>query len=43
MCHLVVQDKLAEQHILGNTVSAIFLATMDLVNSKNFKVVITKL
>ena len=44
MCHLVVQNKVAEQHILGEYSNCnCFVVTMDLLNSKNFKVVITQL
>ena len=44
ICHLIVKDKVAEQHILGkysncNTSGV----TMDLLNSQNFKVAITQL
>ena len=44
ICHLIVTDKVAEQHILGkygNCNSWGF--TMDLLNSQNFKVAITQL
>ena len=42
--HLIVKDKVAEQHILGkySNCNGVGL-TMDLLNSKNFKVVITQL
>ena len=44
MCHLVVQNKAAEQHILRKYSNCnSFVVTMDLLNSKNFKVVITQL
>ena len=44
MCHLVVQNKVAEQHILGKYSNYnSFVVTMELLNSKNFKVVITQL
>ena len=46
MCHLVVQNKVtvAEPHILGKYSNRnSFGVTMDLLNSKNFKVVITQL
>ena len=44
MCHLVVQNKVAEQHFLGKYSNCnSFGVTMDLLNSKNFKVVITQL
>ena len=44
MFHLVVQDKVAEQHIQGKYCKCnSFGDTMDLLNSKNFKVVITQL
>ena len=44
MCHLVVQEKVAEQHILGKYSNCnSFVVTMDSLNSKNFKVVITQL
>ena len=42
MCHVVVQNKLAKQHILGKYSNCkIFGVTMDLLNIKNFTVVIT--
>ena len=42
MCHLVVQNKVAEQHILGKYSNCnSIVVTIDLLNSKNFKVVIT--
>ena len=44
MCHVVVQNKAAEQHILGKYSNcSSFGVTMDLLNTKNFKVVITQL
>ena len=44
MCHLVSQNKVAEQHILGKYSNCnSFVVTMDLLKSKNFKVVITQL
>ena len=44
MNDLVVQDKVAEQHILGKYSNCTsFGVTMDLLNRKNFKVVITQL
>ena len=44
MCHLVVKDKVADQHILGKYSNFnSFGVTIDLLNSKNFKVVITQL
>ena len=43
ICHLVVQNKVAEQHILGKYSNCdSFVVTMDLLNSENFKVVITQ-
>ena len=42
MCHVVVQNKLAKQHVLGKYSSCkIFGVIMDLLNTKNFTVVIT--
>ena len=42
--HLIVQDKVAEQHILGKYCNCnSFGVTMDLLNSQNFKVAITRL
>ena len=42
MYYLVVQEKVAEQHILQKYSNCnTFGVTMDLLNSKNFKVVIT--
>ena len=44
MCHMVGQNKVAEEHILGKYYNCnSFVVTMDLLNSKNFKVVITQL
>ena len=44
ICHLVVKDKVAEQHILGKYSNCnSFGVTMDLLNGKNFKVAITQL
>ena len=44
MCHLVVQDKVAEQHILEKYCYCnSFAVIMHLLNSKNFKVAITQL
>ena len=44
MCHLVVQDKVAEQHISGKYSNCqSFGVTMDLLNSKKFKVIIIQL
>ena len=44
MYHLVAQNKVAEQHILGKYSNCnTFGVTMDLLNSKKFKVVITQL
>ena len=44
MCHLVGQNKVAEQCILGKYSNCnSFVVTMDLLNGKNFKVVITQL
>ena len=44
MCHLVVQDKVAEKHISGKYLNCnSFAVTMDLLSSENFKVVITQL
>ena len=44
ICHLIVKDKLAEQHILGKYSNCnSFGVTMDLLNSKNFEVVTTQL
>ena len=44
ICHLIVNDKVAEQHILGKYCNCnSFGVTMDLVNSKNVKVAITQL
>ena len=44
ICHVIVKDKLAEQHILGKYSNCnSFGVTMDLLNSHNFKVAITQL
>ena len=44
ICHLIVKDKVAEQHILGKYCNCnSFGVTMDLLNSHNFKVAITQL
>ena len=44
MCHLVVQDKVAEQHMLRKYYKCnTFGVTTDLLNSKNFKRVIIQL
>ena len=44
ICHLIVKDKVAEQHILGKHSNCnSFGVTMDLLNSQNFKVAITQL
>ena len=44
ICHLIVKEKVAEQHILGKYSNCnSFGVTMDLLNSKNFKVAITQL
>ena len=44
VCHLIVKDKVAEQHILGKYSNCnSFGVTMDLLNSHNFKVAITQL
>ena len=44
ICHLLVKDKVAEQHILGKYFNCNSLGvTMDLLNSQNFKVAITQL
>ena len=42
ICHLIVKDKVAEQHILGKYCNS-FGVTMALLNSQNFKVTITQL
>ena len=43
MYHLIANDKVAEQHILGKYSNCnSFGVTMDLLNSKNFKVAITQ-
>ena len=44
ICHHIVKEKLAEEHIFGKYCNCnSFRATMDLLNSHNFKVAITKL
>ena len=44
MKHLIAKDKVAEQHVLGKYCNCnSFGVTMDLLNSKNFKVDITQL
>ena len=44
MYHLIVKDKVAEQHILGKHSNCnSFRVTMALLNSQNFKVAITQL
>ena len=44
ICHLIVKDKVAEQHILGKYCNCNSLGvTMDLLNSKHVKVAITQL
>ena len=44
VCHLIVKDKVAEQHILGKYSNCnSFGVTMALLNSHNFKVAITQL
>ena len=44
ICHLIVKDKVAEQHILGKYSNCTsFGVTMDLLNSHNFKAAITQL
>ena len=44
ICHLIVKDKVAEQHILGKYSNCnSFGGTMDLLNTQNFKVAITQL
>ena len=44
LCHLIVKDKVAEQHILGKYFFCnSFGVTMDLITSHNFKVAITPL
>ena len=43
-CHLIVKDKVAEQHILRKYSNCnSFGVTMALLNSQNFKVAITQL
>ena len=42
MCHVAVQNKVVKQHILGKHSNCnSFGVTMDLLNTKNFKVAIT--
>ena len=44
LCHLIVKDKVAEQHILGKHSNCnSFRVTMALLNSQNFKEAITQL
>ena len=44
MYHVIVKEKVAEQHILGKYCNCnSFGVIMDLLNSKNFKVAITQL
>ena len=44
ICHLIVKDKVAEQHILGKHSNCnSFGVTMALLNRQNFKVAITQL
>ena len=44
ICHLIVKEKVAEQHILGKYSNYnSFRVTMDLLNCHNFKVAITQL
>ena len=44
ICHLIVKDKVAEQHILGKHSNCnSFGVTMALLYSQNFKVAITPL
>ena len=44
ICHLIVKDKVAKQHILGKYSNCdSFGVTMTLLNSQNFKVAITQL
>ena len=44
ICHLIVKNKVAEQHILEKYSNCnSFGVTMDLLNSHNFKVAITQL
>ena len=44
MYHVIVKDKVVLQHILGKYCNCnSFGVTMDLLNSKNFKVAITQL
>ena len=42
MCHLLLKDKVAEQHILGKYCNCnSFGVRIDLLNTQNFKVAIT--
>ena len=44
ICHLIVKNKVAKQHILGKYYNCNSLGvTMDLLNSKNVKVAIVQL
>ena len=44
ICHLIIKDKVAEQHILGKYCNCNSVGvTKALCNSKNFKVAITQL
>ena len=44
ICHLIVKEKVAAQHIFGKYSNCnTFGVTMDLLNSHNFKVAITQL
>ena len=44
ICHLIVKDKVAEEHILGKYPKCSrFVVTMALLNSQNFKVAIAQL
>ena len=44
MYHLIVKDKVVEQYVLGKYCNCNSLGvTMDLLNSKNFKVAITQI
>ena len=44
ICHLIVKDKVAEEHILGKYSNCnSFGVTMALLNSQNFKVAINQL
>ena len=43
ICHLIVKDKVGDQHILGKYPNCNSLGvTMDLLNSKNLKIAITQ-